>query len=176
MDTTQEYIEMCGKAEEIQSLPMKFDKGCVFFAYELIDCYGLDNKLEETSKTEYILFYGLSGFQYDSHYHFDKFPGLYWQINHGRTTTYFEQMRPIWLPRQDQLQKLLSKVKSVYQNSLPERVWTLQSAFNKFTHELYTHEECDNWTSMEQLWLAFVMKERYGKMWNGKDWTNEQKD
>ena len=25
-------------------------------------------------------------------------------------------------------------------------------------------------TSMEQLWLAFVMKEKYNKVWNGKTW------
>jgi len=23
---------------------------------------------------------------------------------------------------------------------------------------------------MEQLWLAFVMKEKHNKTWNGKDW------
>ncbi len=26
-------------------------------------------------------------------------------------------------------------------------------------------------TSMEQLWLAFVMKEKYGKTWDGEDWV-----
>lgn len=26
-------------------------------------------------------------------------------------------------------------------------------------------------TSMEQLWLAFVMKEKYGKIWDGEDWV-----
>jgi len=25
----------------------------------------------------------------------------------------------------------------------------------------------------EQLWLAFVMKEKYDKVWNGDDWTKE---
>ena len=24
--------------------------------------------------------------------------------------------------------------------------------------------------SMEQLWLAFVMKKKYGKVWNGEEW------
>lgn len=28
-------------------------------------------------------------------------------------------------------------------------------------------------TSSEQLWLAFVMKERYDKHWSGKDWVKE---
>jgi hypothetical protein len=25
--------------------------------------------------------------------------------------------------------------------------------------------------SWEQLWLAFVMKEKYNKVWNGEDWV-----
>ena len=25
-------------------------------------------------------------------------------------------------------------------------------------------------SSMEQLWLAFVMSEKYNKIWNGKEW------
>ena len=28
-------------------------------------------------------------------------------------------------------------------------------------------------TSMEQLWLAFVMKEKYGKVWNVEEWVKE---
>ena len=27
--------------------------------------------------------------------------------------------------------------------------------------------------SMEQLWLAFVMKEKYNKVWNGTEWIKE---
>jgi hypothetical protein len=27
--------------------------------------------------------------------------------------------------------------------------------------------------SMEQLWLAFVLKEKYGKVWSGTDWVKE---
>ena len=29
--------------------------------------------------------------------------------------------------------------------------------------------------SMEQLWLAFVMKEKYNKTWNGESWVNVQR-
>jgi len=28
--------------------------------------------------------------------------------------------------------------------------------------------------SMEQLWLGFVMKERFGKCWNGDNWMKEK--
>jgi len=27
------------------------------------------------------------------------------------------------------------------------------------------------YNSMEELWLAFIMKEKYNKIWNGDDWT-----
>ena len=30
-------------------------------------------------------------------------------------------------------------------------------------------------SSMEQLWLAFVMKSKYNKTWNGEDWINVRK-
>jgi len=29
------------------------------------------------------------------------------------------------------------------------------------------------WDSMEQLWLALIMYNKFSKRWNGKDWTNE---
>jgi hypothetical protein len=135
MDTSVEYIKMCEKAEEIQSL-----RWPDFFAGDW-----------------FISFHG--------------YPMVIGSVLPADEDLH--RRGEIWLPRQDQLQKLLSKVKSVYQNSLPERVWTLQSAFNKFTHELYTHEECDNWTSMEQLWLAFVMSEKYNKVWNGNEWIDK---
>jgi hypothetical protein len=32
-------------------------------------------------------------------------------------------------------------------------------------------EYFNEFSSMEQLWLAFVMREKYGKKWDGKEWT-----
>jgi hypothetical protein len=29
--------------------------------------------------------------------------------------------------------------------------------------------------SFNELWLAFVMKEKYNKIWNGKDWVKNEK-
>ncbi len=38
------------------------------------------------------------------------------------------------------------------------------------------YNDVEQFTSMEQLWLAFVMKEKYGKTWNGKEWLlNKEK-
>lgn len=62
----------------------------------------------------------------------------------------------IWMPRQDELQDM---------------VWlgTATSIYYQLRHitEFQMKYSCQ---TMEQLWLAFVMKEKYNKTWNGEDW------
>ncbi len=47
-----------------------------------------------------------------------------------------------------------------------------------FTHQTFErfyrwyHSGITNLASMEQLWLAFVMKEKHNKVWSGESWTN----
>ena len=67
----------------------------------------------------------------------------------------------IWLPRQDQLQAMIKEYDEAY---------GLIDAIHEY---ILTHE----WKrmSMEQLWLAFVMKEKYQKTWNGKEWSNAKR-
>lgn len=63
----------------------------------------------------------------------------------------------VWLPRQDQLQEMLG-----YQLGGLIDLWCQwidRATFPKNTHN-----------SMEQLWLAFVMREKFGKVWTGEDW------
>ena len=66
----------------------------------------------------------------------------------------------VWLPRQDQLQGM-----------------------HPYKDIIFQMGDCYHWgrivvrkqklfSSMEQLWLAFVMKERFGKKWDGEDWKN----
>ena len=64
----------------------------------------------------------------------------------------------IKLYKQDQLQKMIDHPLLV----LDELHEFLRAMDAKFI-------EID---SLEQLWLAFVMKEKYNKTWNGKDWVN----
>jgi len=59
----------------------------------------------------------------------------------------------IWLPRQDQLQEILEGEYYFYFNR-----------FHNFCSQNYA-----KYLSFEQLWLAFVMKEKYNKIWNGND-------
>jgi len=68
-----------------------------------------------------------------------------------------------WLPRQDQLQEIL------WGNnfSLPNAELKV---FYESVHYQNEGKYYKKFTSMEQLWLAFVMKEKYNKTWNGKKW------
>lgn len=72
---------------------------------------------------------------------------------------YIYQPRFTWLPRQDQLQEMLNK-------ELADLVWD----FGAFLYPMNSSVHYDG-KSMEQLWLAFVMYEKYNKTWNGEDWV-----
>ena len=67
----------------------------------------------------------------------------------------------IWLPRQDQLQEIINlncfDCVLVYDNENQEwKMFYFQSTFRG--------------KSPEQLWLAFIMKERFNKTWDGNTW------
>ena len=70
--------------------------------------------------------------------------------------------RPIWLPRQDQSQAMVGGW-----------VLSLLDAFHTFCMWDEQFEELRDKMlpiSMEQLWLAFVMKEKYNKVWVKDKW------
>jgi len=69
----------------------------------------------------------------------------------------WEPLFPIW--RQDQLQEMVI-----------EDTGSIALIF-VFNYWFY-NADIDEDSSMEQLWLAFVMKEKYGKVWNGEEWIN----
>jgi len=66
----------------------------------------------------------------------------------------------IW--KQDQLQKMLNYP-----------LWKLVWDFEEFTEKMTNKDYFENKT-MEQLWLAFVMKEKYNKIWDEEkeEWIN----
>ena len=69
----------------------------------------------------------------------------------------------IWLPHQEQLQKMVVGCfkehwgKAIYSGLMEEAV----SFASQYPY-----------ASMEQLWLAFVMKEKYEKVWDGEEWKS----
>jgi len=77
----------------------------------------------------------------------------------------------IWLPRQEDLQKIY-KV-----NFMPDTLRSMLKDFKSFVwrnselmsdeFDVYPMNEC---MTMEQLWLCFIMKILYGKIWEDGNW------
>jgi len=85
-------------------------------------------------------------------------------LKHGN-----EDNNCIWLPRQDQLQEMVTYHKCPTCHI--ERTYQYANAC------LNAWEDADmgqtGWggpITMEQLWLAFVMKEKFNKTWTGEEW------
>ena len=148
MDKSEEYIKMCEKAVEIQKL--RKNKLIIGDYYDLVV---LEGDAIYIVDREYIDKKCLPWCQYS-----------------------------IWLPRQDQLQEVmwLSQRESCEKATDGElQGWYFDLMKEVFeVYEWYYNEEYDynHFTSMEQLWLAFVMKEKYKKIWNGEDWNKESNE
>jgi hypothetical protein len=80
--------------------------------------------------------------------------------------SYVDEIERAWLPRQDQLQEMVDW-----------RPLVGCGIVAAMYHRLYPNNQLDDYyfdfTSLEQIWLAFVMKEKYGKVWNGETWEKE---
>ena len=75
--------------------------------------------------------------------------------------------KAVWLPRQDQLQEM------VYNGRNLSVFYGFRSyVMHHIVNDLDDTDEADL-ESWEQLWLTFVMKEKYNKSWNGKIWVKE---
>ena len=80
----------------------------------------------------------------------------------------------VWLPRQDQLQEMvprkdvLTLIEDFYEWTDP---WlNTGQPYGSILRAIQKEEEyIKQFTSMEQLWLAFVMK-GYNKVWDGEVW------
>ena len=71
----------------------------------------------------------------------------------------------IWLPTQEQLQGMVNH------HYLTGFIYDLYEFSKEY---LYMNNGNDlRFTSMNELWLAFVMYEKYHKIWNRKDWIKE---
>jgi hypothetical protein len=72
--------------------------------------------------------------------------------------------------RQDQLQEM-------YLRDMPDGTYTNGTLIFTLVEAFYGHFEKYGYPSyafsMEQLWLAFAMKEKYNKTWNGEEWIDE---
>jgi len=142
MDKSKEYILMCEKAEEIQELRKSYIQALVGDFYYVQMDKGCFVFNEDT----------IGGHYCENCCSQDG--------NAGDDSKWFRRYC-IWLPRQDQLQEMIESENDEFK---------LESLHRETINLNYTSAgTCLNY-SMEQLWLAFVMKKKYGKEWNGKEW------
>lgn len=151
MDTSEIYIKMCEKAKKIQDLRP----------------------------------FGKAWIQGDAF------------ITEGKLTKFrvaARHRKDIWLPSQGQLQEMIGDRPNhpwdlAYMFGLFCHPWKrIKGQLSGFPAEYYedgivpdplpeivlNQGQLDypkKFTSMEQLWLAFVMKEKHNKAWNGEDWV-----
>lgn len=76
----------------------------------------------------------------------------------------------VWLPRQDDLQKMLEERKTTYFLIEDFSDFMCENLLEDHGDVPYTPPFKKEWerASMEMLWLAFVMHEKYGKCWNNE--------
>jgi len=80
----------------------------------------------------------------------------------GRGNWYYSTIdETTQLERQDQLQGMVEP-----------NPFNLLTGLADWYHRL-SYSESMKYQSMEQLWLAFVMFKRLGKVWNGENWIKE---
>ena len=79
----------------------------------------------------------------------------------------------VWLPRWDQLLEIL--IERVGDGIHDDTCWFKYSDRTmalKSLYEFALKEDC-RFDSHEQLLLAFVMREKHGKVWSGEDWEKK---
>jgi len=167
MDTSKEYIEMCEKSEEVQEgwSPKEGD----YYCYQDIMCGHPVHTVTKFNLEKYEhgeIICTLCSYSYDS---FQEIMGATRaNINDALTGRF------IFLPKQDQLQEML----------LDD--WHMSGLMQMANSNYWSESDCPDeptcseciekgkyfraFKSFEQLWLAFVMEEKYNKQWNGKEW------
>lgn len=173
MDTSKKYIEMCKGAKEIQKLWGFSDGDCmvapsgeiwVVCDYYSAACYNRKEKKEDHPQAHESYFNEYS----DTFRNFDG--GYEWEDK-----LIAKRKECIWLPRQDQLQEmldkwtLLGKIRGLFDFCEPEFMCPDEPPCKEDEKlGLYVRK---TFSSAEQLWLGFMMKEKYDKTWNGEEWV-----
>jgi hypothetical protein len=157
MDMSETYIKMCERAQEIQRLQPDIDH---------------IRHPEDEQDYKYTSFFYLPKE--------DKIAISKWDNDEGHILMghYLdEETGAIWLPRQDQLQKMLISPRQDFIELLEDFYWHWAGykTEEKYPWREYIEDEDKikirgDFTSMEQLWLAFVMKEKFGKYWSKGEW------
>jgi hypothetical protein len=142
---SEQYINMCRQAKEIQDLWLPQD-------YDIVQFYD-DNKFEP----RYIIDLITPESRADSGAYGPYIDESSLHPKKIEDEGYWNQL--IWLPRQDQLQKLLG-----------DDAWNW-FYFNYYFAEDYRNPELKFPYSSEEIGLMRLMQEVYNKKWSGQDWV-----
>lgn len=151
MDTSEEYIEMCD-CEEVQGV----------WALEVGDLVRLQTEL-------------ISDHRYFVSWIGDVWIGISSEKTRSSDNGFRRdsQSKLLWLPRQDQLQGMI-------QSPDASAYFTLHIFYEWIQKNcIYDNSLYKTWigsvgnTSMEQLWLAFIMHKLHSKRWNREKWEDE---
>ena len=165
MDTTPEYIKMCEKAKEIQETWKP--TGGDFYLHNYRGTTGFSPETEKVIWPDDDKFVKIEILCYQPEDVKDFWVCTNGDLSHVISAQDLFKHHCVWLPRQDQLQEMVLK-KDFNGIPLSPADW-LQDFRVKVMHVEYSYY-C-KFGSLEQVWLAFVMKEKYGKVWNGDDWA-----
>jgi len=143
MDKTPKYIKMCEKAREIQKA-LKDRFDFRFQGY----CTYHKHLLEEIEDGD------VACPPFAKKKRITPAANLY-----GTKEDCYWKEKWIGLPYQDQLQEMICKTKD--------------DCYRIFVNGCYEDNNWNNLDSMEQLWLAFVMREKYNKVWKDEKETWE---
>ncbi len=158
MDTSETYIEMCD-CPEIQGWHHGSDP-VGFLVWKQGSRKLVCGKCEEYVESDFCPDCGSAS----------QFEEGAWNLNQFNAIGPF--LDGIWLPRQDQLQEMVPN--EGWGNDWNPTLWPLHLAqvLDEYSDATYDYWQETGWQpeSMEQLWLAFVMKEKYNKIWNGEVW------
>lgn len=176
MDKTQQYIDLCRTARDLQKIKWKagFVEGDWVFFGEEMGTHPIGCDLFQVGKTT------LPGEGTEIHeFEFFKFadadrivfdPDPRHQTIEVKTGRYMIETitNPIWLPRQDQMESFYYKKVA---NKIDTKGW-LNTLLNFFASMQQNPRMEFTPKSNEQLAMAFIMNHVYKKVWNKKTgWT-----
>jgi len=79
----------------------------------------------------------------------------------------------IWLPTQEQLQEMLFLKSSIFDgySNVISMVYQFHLWLNEKFYGYYMHKPYPKGNILNELWLSFVMKEKYNKIWTSEKWV-----
>jgi len=162
MDTSEKYIKMCEKAGEIQDFKkLPCDSG-VDIERESFYVSKEDGQYWRLCPESYVFNTTVQGYV-------SAKPRFGCKVQ--KREIIWKANEVIWLPRQDQLQEMLSRANTYHLS---------ETFFNWFHNKIVDKDFfkfvfVEPTASLEQIWFMYVMEEKHGKIWDNskEEWVKD---